>query len=158
MSSLTRQLTVNSVSHPSLFVDVQVSFLKVKLEFSEQQAEWNEQRAQSASTDTQICLLCLFAGDKGKLNGTSVRHSSMHSFKRKSKQILLKYRFALLCTHHYNTKEELSNINIPADDRFNTIFWGQGSSLLRSKIKAARQTCAKTKIWLCHKDCTSVTR
>lgn len=52
-------------------MDVQVSFLKVKLEFSEQQAEWNEQRAQSASTDTQICLLCLFAGDKGKLNGTS---------------------------------------------------------------------------------------
>lgn len=38
MSSLTRQLTVNSVSHPSLFVDVLVSFSKVKLEFSEQQA------------------------------------------------------------------------------------------------------------------------
>lgn len=64
MSSLTRQLTVNSVSHPSLFVDVQASFSKVKLEFSEQQAEWNEQTAQSASTDTQICLLCLFAVDK----------------------------------------------------------------------------------------------
>lgn len=158
MSSLTRQLTVNSVSRPSLFVDVQVSFLKVKLEFSEQQAEWNEQRAQSASTDTQICLLCLFAGDKGKLSGTSVRHSSMYSFKRKSKQILFKYRFTLLYTHYYNTKKEMSNINIPAADRLNTLFWGQDSSLLCSKIKAARQICAKTEIWLWHKDCTGLTK
>lgn len=135
MSSLTRQPTVKSVSHPSLFVDAQVSFLKVKLEFSEQQVEWNEQRAQSASTDTQICLLCLFAGDTGKLNGTSVRHSSMYSFKRKSKQTLFKYRFTLLYTHHYNTKD-MSNINIPAADRFYISFWGQSSSLLRNKIEA----------------------
>lgn len=142
MSSLTRQLTVNSVSHPSLFVDVQVSFLKVKLEFSEQQAEWNEQRAQSASTDTQICLLCLFAGDKGKLNRTS--ETFQYVLIQKKKQILFQYRFTLLYTHHYNTKEQIININIPAADRFNTLLWGQGSSLLRSKIQAVRQTCGQS--------------